>query len=273
MTDDEIEKQIHAFFDDNYELLKLEGGYSMTRDSLEIARLQVLMYWRKLRAVATRVTETEVKLNLPGQTTPDGRRFGIEGVVDIVREDERTVMYDLKTHARESIEGNARQYAEQLNVYAHIWQTLRGQPLDEQSVICTQLPTALRDAARDEAPGSPRLAHHLNLWDPLVPIPADPNSVQETVRRFGAIVDQIERGEFRPPDPSVLAKAAPGGRLAFARDICRNCDARFSCGSYRAYIRGNAQKTQFDRQFTQYLDDYGEDDELVERRMAAVLED
>lgn len=273
MNDAEIEQRIYDFFDDNYELLKLEGGYSMTRDSLETARLQVLMYWRKLRDVATRVTETEVKLNLPGQTTPAGRRFGIEGVVDIVREDERTVMYDLKTHSRESILGNEQLYAQQLNVYAHIWQELRSQKLDEQCVICTQLPAGLREAARDAGADPRRLAHFLDQWQPLVPIPADPNTVHETVQRFGEVVDRIESGAFEPPDATTLADPAPGGKLAFARDICRNCDARFSCSAYRLYIRGGARTGQFDKQFKQYLEDYGEDDDRIQRRFLADLED
>jgi hypothetical protein len=273
MTDAEVEARIQAFFDDNYELLKLEGGHSMTRDSLDTARLQVLMYWRKLREVATSVTETEVKLNLPGQTTPDGRPFGIEGVVDIVRENERTVMYDLKTHSPDQVRGNRDAYAQQLNVYAHIWQTLRGQPLDEQCVICTALPRDLREAALDEARNPAKLQHFLALWDPIIQIPSDARTVGETVHQFGAVVDQIEGGEFGPPPMQTLQAPAPGGRLAFARDICRNCDARFSCGSYRAYIRANARPGQFDRQFSQYLDDYGDDDERVLRRVTAVLED
>ena len=271
MTDTEIEQRINEFFDDNYEMLKLEGGHSMTRDTLESARQQVLLYWRKLHDVATSVTETEVKLNLPGQITPDGRRFGIEGVVDIVREDDRTVMYDLKTHAPEQILGNRDSYAQQLNVYAHIWQTLRKQRLDEQCVICTQVPRDLRDAF--QYGDARRLQHYLDLWQPVIDIPADPGTVQETVHKFGAVVDCIERGDYAPPDVATLQAPAPGGRLAFARDICRNCDARFSCSAYRKYIRGSGHTGQADKQFKQYVEDYGDDDERVSRRVTALLSD
>ena len=103
MKDFEVEERIHDFFRDNYEMLKLEGGHSMTAESRQIALQQVLLYWKNLKDVATHVTDTEVKLNLPGQTTPAGRAFGIEGVVDIVRDDDRTVMYDVKTHAPEQV--------------------------------------------------------------------------------------------------------------------------------------------------------------------------
>jgi hypothetical protein len=273
MTDAEIEERINEFFDANYEMLKLEGGHSMTRDTLESARQQVLMYWRKLRDVAASVTETEVKLTLPGQTTPDGRRFGIEGVVDIVREAGRTVMYDLKTHAAEQIRGNREAYAQQLNVYAHIWQELRAQDLDEQCVICTQLPRELREALSKPEVDERQVQHLLDRWEPLIDIPADSNTVHETVRKFGAVVDRIERGDYAPPPVSVLQAPAPGGRLAFARDICRNCDARFSCSAYRAHIAGGNRAGQFDKQFRQYLEDYGDDEERVMRRVAATLQD
>jgi hypothetical protein len=269
---DDIELRIEEFFEDNYERLKLEGGYSMTRESLESARLQVLLYWRRLRHVATQVSETEVKLSLPGQISPGRRRFGIEGVVDIVHEDDsgRTVMYDLKTHRRESILGNQELYAQQLNVYAHIWQELRGQRLDEQCVICTQLPEDLRDAARDRDADPRRFEALLARWDPLVPIRADRHSIDDTVRRFGEIVDHIENGDFAPRDVATLAAPAPGGRLAFARDICRNCDARFSCSAYRSWIRRSAGTgaAAFERQFADDLEDYGDDDERMQKRMA-----
>ena len=56
------------------------------------------MYFRKMREVAETVSETEVKLTLPEQVSPHGNKFTIEGVVDIIRENESTTMYDIKTH-------------------------------------------------------------------------------------------------------------------------------------------------------------------------------
>ena len=68
-------------------------------------------------------------------------------------------MYDIKTHDTEAIKANIADYEQQLNVYAHIWQKLRGQRLDETAVICTQLPEALPQApmVRDER----RIEHEL----------------------------------------------------------------------------------------------------------------
>ena len=118
---DEIEERIEEFFEENMATLALESGHSLSPQARETARQQVLMYWRKLRAIAERVTDTEVRLSLPQNRSPDGRTFAIEGIVDIVREDERVVMYDIKTHETETIRANIEDYERQLNVYAHIW--------------------------------------------------------------------------------------------------------------------------------------------------------
>jgi hypothetical protein len=97
-TDADMEQILRSMFNENYESLKLESGYALTPYIAEIAFQQVLRYWQKLRNVAERVTDTEVKLTLPEQSTPKGRKYTIEGVVDIVREGDRTIMYDIKTH-------------------------------------------------------------------------------------------------------------------------------------------------------------------------------
>ena len=68
--------------------------------------------------------------------------------MDIVREDDRVVMYDIKTHDTEAIKANIEDYERQLNVYAYIWQNLRGQRLDETAVICTQLPEGTETGRR-----------------------------------------------------------------------------------------------------------------------------
>ena len=52
-------------------------------------------------------------------------------------------MYDVKTHDAEAVRANLT-LERQLNVYAHIWQNLRGQGLDEPAVISTALPEGLR---------------------------------------------------------------------------------------------------------------------------------
>ena len=210
-TDAEIEKFISEALEQNFELLRLESGHAIGADIKDAALNQALLYWRKLKDVATRVTETEVRLNLPGQTTPNKRKFGIEGVVDIVREGDLTVMYDIKTHDAEQVRGNIDGYEHQLNIYAHIWQNLRKQPLDEVAIIATAYPDGVKEAlaSRDEL----RLENELNKWNPLVEIELNPQHVEEIITDFGRIVDCIESGEFKP---ATLEKL----RIALWRQDC-----------------------------------------------------
>ena len=86
ITDAEVEEQIRELFERNYDLLRQEGGHVLAEGAKQQALEQSLVYWRKLKAIATSVTETEVKLALPGLMTPKRRRFVLEGIVDIVRE-------------------------------------------------------------------------------------------------------------------------------------------------------------------------------------------
>lgn len=219
------------------------------------------MYWRKLRHIAERITDTEVRLSLPQQRTPKGRTFTIEGIVDIVREDERVVMYDIKTHDTAAIKANIEEYERQLNVYAHIWQNLRGQRLDETAVICIQLPETLKQAiaAGDER----RIAYKLERWEPVIPISFEPAHVAETVRAFGEVVDRIEEGCFAPPDLATLQSHMPGTTRTFASQFCQRCDARFSCASYRTYAHAASQGVE--RRFREYFDDFGDEMEQGER--------
>lgn len=263
---DDIESRILEFFETNFEMLKMESGHSLSPEAKLAAQLQVIFYWRRLREVAEKVTDTEVRLSLPEQRTPRGRRFGIEGVVDIVREQDRTVMYDIKTHDAEAVRANTEEYMRQLNVYAHIWQNLRKQRLNETAIISTAFPEAVREALNKT---EEELEAELQKWEPLIPLPFDAARVQETIARFGEIVDKIEESEFAPPPLDKLKKKQPGMKAIFAVQTCHNCDARFSCSAYRAYAqtsRGAAEST-----FRQlFFDDYGTEEERNERVLAAL---
>jgi hypothetical protein len=252
-TDAEIEDFIREALEKNFEGLRLESGHSISADLKRTALHQALFYWRKLKDVATRITETEVRLNLPGQVTPSGRKFGIEGVVDIVREGDKVVMYDIKTHDAEHVQANAGDYEGQLNIYAHIWQNLRGQPLDEVAIIATAYPESVRDALL--AQNEEELLRKFEEWNPVVGIDVDSDHVQTIIRDFGRVVDCIEDGEFQPAPLQVLK--APFGKknASFGTAVCRNCDAHFSCDSYRQFALGSRARNE--AAFKQYLDDYG----------------
>ena len=255
MTDAEIEQEIRQLFEENYELMRLDGGHALSADVKAQALLQVLFYWKKMRDVAENVTDTEVKLNLPEKITPQGRKYGIEGVVDIIREDGRTVMYDIKTHDADYVRANTSEYEKQLNVYAHIWQGLRQQDLNQTAIIATSLSAGLREASKGN--DVKRIEKELNNWQPLIDIPFNQDSVEQTITEFGEVVDAIESRSFQPPPVERLKALLPGKKTTFAVQVCRNCDARFSCSAYRNYVDSSQSKA--DTILRRFLNDYGED--------------
>jgi hypothetical protein len=258
---------IDGLFERNLLELEAEGTRALSPYIRDLARLQVRMYWRRLRDIARQVTDTEVRLQLPAQKSPAGRTFGIEGIVDIVREgDGRTTMYDVKTHDPQLVRENKPQYAEQLNVYAHIWQMLRGERLDATAVICTTLPSSVELAARNR--DELALAAAFKGWDPVIPIDFDASGVEKTVSDFGAVVDRIEDHDFTPPTLEQLREQLPGTKARFGVYVCRNCDARYSCRSYQRYAA--AGQSRADSMVRTYSD-LG-DDELLDDVAIASLE-
>ena len=260
MEDYQVIEKIREYFEENYELMRLEGGHAITEDIKQLALTQVLYYFTKLRDVATKVTDTEVKLTLPDQRTPQGRNFTIEGVVDIVRDDDETWMYDIKTHDIAYIESNKELYGKQLNVYAHIWQELRGQQLNKTAVISTAYPEGLRQAhlLNDQF----RIQYELSKWKPLVELEFDQEKVKDVIHDFAEVVDCIEDKKFHPTPVEILQEKMEGTNALFATRVCRNCDARFSCSSYREYAIGKGKGERGN--FKKYFDDFGSDTDKEE---------
>jgi hypothetical protein len=255
MEEYQIIEKIREFFDENYELMRLEGGHAITEDVKQLALTQVLYYFNKMRDVANKVTDTEVKLTLPDQKSPKGRNFTIEGVVDIVRDDNETWMYDIKTHDTEYIISNKELYSKQLNVYAHIWQQLRGNALDKTAIISTAYPEGLKQAHLLNDPF--RIQYELSKWNPLIELDFDQQKVNEVVNDFAHTVDCIEEKKFRPAPVETLQSKMDGTTALFGTRVCRNCDARFSCSSYREYAtsKGKGERGSFRK----YFDDFGSD--------------
>jgi hypothetical protein len=264
--DEEVDALIEEAFERNLAELQADKGHALAPDVRATALYQVRLYWRRLREIAEKVTDTEVWLGLPGRETPAGRKFTIEGIVDIVREKDRTVLYDIKTHDESEIRANLGEYEKQLNVYAHIWQGLRGERLDETAVICTRYPRSVEEALvnRDEA----ALDQAVSAWDPVIPIPFDRNRVDAVIVEFGGVVDQIEDHHFSPRDLATLKAREPGLPTVFAVAVCRNCDARFSCHSYRDYALGTHTSTE--GRFRPYIEETADDIEQERARLAAL---
>lgn len=260
MHDHEIIEKIREFFEENYELMSLEGGHAITEDIKQLALTQVLYYYTKMKEVATRVTDTEVKLTLPNQKTPEGRSFTIEGIVDIVRNDDETWMYDVKTHDLDYIIANKELYGKQLNVYAYIWQQLRGQQLNKTAIISTSFPDSLKHAhlINDQF----RIQYELSKWNPLVELDFDQRRIEEVVADFANTVDCIEAKKFKPAPVEQLNEKMEGTNALFATRVCRNCDARFSCASYREYAVGKGKGERGN--FRRYFDDFGTETDMEE---------
>jgi hypothetical protein len=261
------EQQLREMFDQNFERLRLENGHSLAPDVKDVAWEQIRMYWRKLRPIAESVTDTEVKLNLPNQVTRKKRNFCIEGIVDIVRDGKKVTMYDLKTHDVEFVETHIELYSDQLNVYAYIWQNLRGEELDETAVIATQVPDEVTAALRSG--NSVAIEQALSNWNPVVPIKFDGAKVNKTISQFAEAVDAIEDREFSARTIDAL-REREGKRGTFATRVCRNCDVRFSCGSYRSYAVKFA-----DRGWTKFANfyDIASDEAETLARFRATAED
>jgi len=261
MTDMRYEEEMEAFirqaFEENYEQLRLETGMAVAPDVKETGLNQILLYWQKLREIAENVTDTEVRLSLPNCETPAGREYTIEGVVDILRAEDRTVMYDIKTHDADYVRANRELYEQQLNVYAYIWQELRQQALDSIAVIATDYPEAVKEAL---ASGDPKhLDYALQQWDPVIEMDFDLSRVRETIAAFGETVDAIEENIFSPRLPEDLGQfLSSQTNMRFATRVCRNCDARFSCSSYRHFAWGGSRHIA-ETSLKQYYGDFPPD--------------
>lgn len=278
MTQQAIEAFIRDVYYQNFELLRQEGGGSISPEAREAGLNQVLLYWLRLRDIAERVTDTEVPINLPNQKTPEGRTFGIEGVVDIIREDDKTIMYDIKTHDADYVREHRDLYEMQLNLYAYVWQQLRGQPLDETAIIATAYPETVRDAipagklVNELTPEeAARLTAAFDGWQPLIEIDFNEASVHETIRKFGEVVDKIENRQFAPPLLEQLKSTWQTTNQLFATRVCRNCDARFSCTPYRAYAAEVAPRNWRMEEFNRFFYDDLEDEIAQEGWVAASL--
>lgn len=238
--DGDDERFLMEAFEANFERLREQSGRSLAPFIKESARLQVLLYFRRLRALAAEVAETEVRLVLPEQTTPEGRRYTLEGVVDIVRDGDATVMYDVKTYLdADAARSDDQPHYRQLNVYAHIWKGLRGSQLDKVAVIATRPTRPLYRALRSGEPS--RIQSEMEAWNPVLEVPVNGDIVADAIESFGRVVDLIEDRKFTPPSVDVLrAPTRPDGKTPFAQDVCLNCDARFGCASYRQLVRAQA---------------------------------
>ncbi|MED4942984.1 PD-(D/E)XK nuclease family protein [Heyndrickxia coagulans] len=262
MNNEEMLKFIEEAFEENYELLRLEGGHSLSPHVKKLALEQVKQYWKKLRNLAENVSDTEVRLTLPQLKTPSGKYYTIQGVVDVVKEDDKTVMYDIKTHDVDFVRCNKKDYEGQLNIYAHIWQSVRGQHLDGTSIIAIGETEGLRKAKQraSQSNNEQILEEAIEEWNPEVPIQLEAEQVEAYLESFGEVVDMIEGFQFSPPPVEKLHSKGQDNK-SFVEHVCRNCDVRFSCESFKEYAFSSSRAKN---NFLAFYDDYGTEHERVE---------
>lgn len=235
MNTTEIEEFIRLRLKENLKVMQAETGQRVNQSVVIAAERQALAYWFTMRKLAEKITETEVKLSLPECRSPKGRTFTIEGVVDIVQEDAGMSIYDIKTMPRDYVEKNKLKFAMQLNVYAHILAGLKGYKVKKAAVIATAPADGVK--RRFNTDSYEAFIEILRSIDPQVDIPLNEDSIADTITKFGEVVDRIQDGDFKPKSEEDLKrKEIEGGKTRqFGTDVCRNCDVRFSCASYRAF--------------------------------------
>ncbi len=226
-------KELRDIFEDNFEELKFESGRSIAPHMKEFAWQQIKLYYEKLEHIASKVTETEAKLVLPNQITPKGKNYTIQGVVDIVNEEDNIVMYDIKTHKSEDVKANKDLYKAQLSVYAHMWKNLRNSEIDNMAIIATSPSDDLKTAIYDD--DESKIEKLMEQWNPLVDLNFDEDDVINQIISFGETVDKIEDGKFEAPSIDKLKDVVNGQKMPFGIAVCRHCDARYSCDSYDKY--------------------------------------
>lgn len=243
MSDVEIIKLIIEDFERNYSLMEYETGRALSPPLKKSALLQVILYWYRMKDVAEKVTETEVRLVLPLQVTPQNRKYNMEGVVDLISTEDGTFMYDIKSLDREAIIGQLSQFSEQLGIYAHIWQNLNNRSVDGASVISTAVPKEVSDQLVSlDLNSESNVRAAFGQWDPVVEVNVKKPEVAAITKKFGDVVDKISNKEFNPPNVFKLKSKSNGQDRDFGSLVCRKCDGRYSCESYRDYMKGRDGK-------------------------------
>lgn len=253
----EIEDFIHECFNDNYTSLSSETGKSLSLKQQEAAIQQIVYYLYRMWDIAENVTETEVKLVLPGQRTSKNRKYNLLGVVDLVSDDSGTRMYDLKTLEKDVILEDKDKFRKQLSIYTHIWKGIKDQKLDGSAIIATSVPVEIKKIVKQfiEEPEAKFEEFHsaIEKIDPIITVDVDEAQIQDFLTEFGDIIDKIEERVFQPANVIKLRTKQPGTNSDFGSLVCRNCDARYSCDSYREYIGSARGKVR--TLFGQYWDD------------------
>jgi hypothetical protein len=76
------------------------------------------------------------------------------------------------------------------------------------------------------------------------------------------VVDNIEDKKFHPASVDNLKSTLQGSNAIFGQRICRECDARFSCSSFREFVTDKGKGIRGN--FSKYFEDFGSDTDQEE---------
>jgi len=221
-------------FEQNFTILRHEYGHAISREMKESARKVIAAYGLKFFDIANRITETEFHLCLPDQITEQGRTYSLEGVIDIVSESDRSVVYDIKTHDIEYFKNDENRVQDQLNVYAHIWQKLRMKKVDSMIVLLLSFTRELKQKIGSldlcDARDIQTFQAMLEGWNPVKEFRYKEEECGRTIIDFGRTVDAIESHQFEAPDMKRLR--AENGEPRSTLLMCERCDIRPGCPSH-----------------------------------------
>lgn len=180
--------------------------------------------------------------------------------MDLVSDDSGTTMYDLKTLEKDVILQDKDKFKMQLSIYSHIWKGIRDQNLDGAAIIATSVPSEIKKEIKEfiEDPEGKykQFSAALVKVNPIIPIEVNEEQIQNFLNEFGDTIDKIEERIFTPTSTKELKTKQPGSNSDFGSLVCRNCDARYSCDSYREYIESAGGKAR--TLFAQYWDNEDE---------------
>lgn len=265
MERQEIEQFIQEVFEENYQQLKQVGGHSLSEHILKLAKRQVYLYLNTLYETALNVKETEIPLTLPSQISPKNRKYNIYGVVDLIEEDGKVNMYDLKTHDVDYVLEHKEEYKGQLHVYAYIWEMLYERKVDNCAIIAIGENEQLRQERYSW--DGPDETFKPTKWNPIVSFDLEKKDIENEIKRFGQIVDYIEDRIFHPRILDVKSAKTKDDIKRF----CSNCDIRFSCPSYTNYVTKSTMPKQNLKTTFNYYENSLEDEDVLEEILDETL--
>ncbi|MDI9348082.1 MAG: hypothetical protein QM538_06210 [Methylacidiphilales bacterium] len=250
--------KIREYFDNNVNEIKSQGSHTLNNHVITNAYIEVVAYWLKHEQMKNSIIASEEKIQENNINTTKGRVCSLQGVVDIMQYDDvemSAALFEIKTQPKEYLTDIAIQCEKQLSLCKEIWSkniNNKDKSITNTYVISTSVPRHIKqeikklyltpESSSSVIQSNATLDSFIRDWDPILQINTNAKLARETIADCKEIVDQIEDYKFNPPPPSVLKKVMPVSKRPFGSEVCRHCDVRFSCESYKAFVSSTNPK-------------------------------